>query len=76
MFSVKNQWQIVGPVHVTRGEGGFGFTLRGDSPVLIAAVIPGGQAEVRASQAPTKSLGYQQGVLWLSHCPCSHRQLA
>uniref|UniRef100_A0A8C0VZQ8 Rhophilin-1 n=1 Tax=Castor canadensis TaxID=51338 RepID=A0A8C0VZQ8_CASCN len=45
VFSVKNQWQIVGPVHVTRGEGGFGFTLRGDSPVLIAAVIPGGQAE-------------------------------
>uniref|UniRef100_A0A8C0VU72 Rhophilin-1 n=1 Tax=Castor canadensis TaxID=51338 RepID=A0A8C0VU72_CASCN len=37
VFSVKNQWQIVGPVHVTRGEGGFGFTLRGDSPVLIAA---------------------------------------
>ncbi|XP_045417299.1 rhophilin-1 isoform X3 [Lemur catta] len=44
VFSAKNQWRLVGPVHVTRGESGFGFTLRGDSPVLIAAVIPGGQA--------------------------------
>ncbi|XP_006879497.1 PREDICTED: rhophilin-1 [Elephantulus edwardii] len=44
VFSAKNRWQLVGPVHVTRGEGGFGFTLRGDSPVLITAVIPGGQA--------------------------------
>ncbi|KAM6171843.1 rhophilin-1 [Erethizon dorsatum] len=44
VFSTKNRWQLVGPVHMTRGEGGFGFTLRGDSPVLIAAVVPGGQA--------------------------------
>ncbi|KAM5280706.1 rhophilin-1 [Ctenodactylus gundi] len=44
VFSVKNRWQLVGPVRVARGEGGFGFTLRGDSPVLIAAVVPGGQA--------------------------------
>ncbi|XP_006830927.1 PREDICTED: rhophilin-1 [Chrysochloris asiatica] len=44
VFSAKNRWQLVGPVHMTRGEGGFGFTLRGDSPVLISAVIPGGQA--------------------------------
>lgn len=48
VFSTKNRWQLVGPVHMTRGEGGFGFTLRGDSPVLIAAVVPGGQAEVKA----------------------------
>ncbi|KAL0598510.1 Rhophilin-1 [Plecturocebus cupreus] len=44
VFSAKNRWQLVGPIHLTRGEGGFGLTLRGDSPVLIAAVIPGGQA--------------------------------
>lgn len=44
VFSTKNRWQLVGPVHMTRGEGGFGFTLRGDSPVLIAAVVPGGPA--------------------------------
>ncbi|XP_007954327.1 rhophilin-1 [Orycteropus afer afer] len=44
LFSAKNRWRLVGPVHVARGEEGFGFTLRGDSPVLIAAVIPGGRA--------------------------------
>ena len=47
MFSAKNHWRLVGPVHLSRGEGGFGFTLRGDSPVLIAAVVPGGRAAVR-----------------------------
>lgn len=47
MFSAKNCWRLVGPVHVTRGEAGFGLTLRGDAPVLIAAVIPGGPAAVR-----------------------------
>ncbi|XP_055981277.1 rhophilin-1 [Sorex fumeus] len=44
VFSARNQWRLVGPVHVTPGEGGFGFTLRGDAPVLIAAVIPGSPA--------------------------------
>lgn len=44
VFSTKNRWRLAGPVHMIRGEGGFGFTLRGDSPVLIAAVVPGGQA--------------------------------
>uniref|UniRef100_F6RKI8 Rhophilin Rho GTPase binding protein 1 n=1 Tax=Monodelphis domestica TaxID=13616 RepID=F6RKI8_MONDO len=45
VFSAKSQWRLKGPTRLTRGEGGFGFTLRGDSPVLIAAVIPGGRAE-------------------------------
>ncbi|XP_040847530.1 rhophilin-1 [Ochotona curzoniae] len=44
VFSVKNRWRLVGPVHLSRGEEGFGLTLRGDSPVLIAAVLPGGRA--------------------------------
>ncbi|XP_069882064.1 rhophilin-1-like isoform X3 [Dipodomys merriami] len=44
VFSVRNRWRLAGPVHLARGERGFGFTLRGDSPVLIAAVTPGGQA--------------------------------
>ncbi|XP_054983639.1 rhophilin-1 [Sorex araneus] len=46
VFSARNRWRLVGPVHVAPGEGGFGFTLRGDAPVLIAAVIPGSPAEV------------------------------
>lgn len=47
VFSAKNRWRLAGPIHVARGEGGFGFTLRGDAPVLIAAVVPGGRAAVR-----------------------------
>ncbi|XP_057592796.1 rhophilin-1 [Hippopotamus amphibius kiboko] len=46
VFSAKNRWRLSGPVHVARGEGGFGFTLRGDAPVRIAAVVPGGRAAV------------------------------
>uniref|UniRef100_A0A8B9R453 Rhophilin Rho GTPase binding protein 1 n=1 Tax=Anas platyrhynchos TaxID=8839 RepID=A0A8B9R453_ANAPL len=42
VFSAKNKWYPVRRVHLRRGENGFGFTLRGDSPVLIAGVIPGG----------------------------------
>ncbi|XP_072458944.1 rhophilin-1 isoform X4 [Notamacropus eugenii] len=57
VFSAKNQWQLKGPIHLTRGEGGFGFTLRGDSPVLIAAVIPGGRAEVDKKATTLSSAG-------------------
>ncbi|XP_074842686.1 rhophilin-1 isoform X2 [Carettochelys insculpta] len=44
VFSAKNKWLPARRVHLARGEKGFGFTLRGDSPVLIAGVIPGGCA--------------------------------
>ncbi|XP_019409141.1 PREDICTED: rhophilin-1 isoform X2 [Crocodylus porosus] len=44
VFSAKNKWHPARKVHLVRGESGFGFTLRGDSPVLIAGVIPGGCA--------------------------------
>ncbi|NXL33187.1 RHPN1 protein, partial [Glaucidium brasilianum] len=44
VFSAKNKWYPARRVHLMRGENGFGFTLRGDSPVLIAGVIPGGCA--------------------------------
>ncbi|XP_016040630.1 rhophilin-1 [Erinaceus europaeus] len=63
VFSVKNSWQLVGPVHMTRGKGGFGFTLRGDSPVLIAAVIPGSQA----AEASLKEGDY---IVSLNGQPC------
>uniref|UniRef100_A0A8C3T4J1 Rhophilin Rho GTPase binding protein 1 n=1 Tax=Chelydra serpentina TaxID=8475 RepID=A0A8C3T4J1_CHESE len=44
VFSAKNKWHPARRVHLARGENGFGLTLRGDSPVLIAGVIPGGCA--------------------------------
>uniref|UniRef100_A0A3Q3WUW7 Uncharacterized protein n=1 Tax=Mola mola TaxID=94237 RepID=A0A3Q3WUW7_MOLML len=44
VFCARARW---GPVHVIclqRREGGLGLTLRGDSPVLVAGVVPGGCA--------------------------------
>lgn len=49
VFCARARW---GPVHVIClqwGEGGLGLTLRGDSPVLVAGVVPGGCAAVRNS---------------------------
>ncbi|XP_069477853.1 rhophilin-1 isoform X2 [Ambystoma mexicanum] len=45
VFSIKNKWKPARRAHLVRGDNGFGFTLRGDSPVLIAGVVPGGCAE-------------------------------
>ncbi|KAJ6661506.1 hypothetical protein lerEdw1_014415 [Lerista edwardsae] len=44
VFSAKNKWHLPRLVHLVPGESGFGFTLRGDSPVLIAGVVTGGCA--------------------------------
>uniref|UniRef100_A0A4W2C550 Rhophilin Rho GTPase binding protein 1 n=1 Tax=Bos indicus x Bos taurus TaxID=30522 RepID=A0A4W2C550_BOBOX len=63
VFSAKNHWRLVGPLHLSRGEGGFGFTLRGDSPVLIAAVVPGG----RAAEAGLKEGDY---IVSVNGQPC------
>uniref|UniRef100_A0A8C3WBG2 Rhophilin Rho GTPase binding protein 1 n=1 Tax=Catagonus wagneri TaxID=51154 RepID=A0A8C3WBG2_9CETA len=63
VFSAKNRWRLVGPIHVARGEEGFGFTLRGDAPVLIAAVVPGG----RAAAAGLKDGDY---IVALNGQPC------
>lgn len=55
VFCARARW---GPVHVIclqRREGGLGLTLRGDSPVLVAGVVPGGCAAVRSN------------TNWLSH---------
>ncbi|XP_029448035.1 rhophilin-1 isoform X2 [Rhinatrema bivittatum] len=41
VFSAKYKRQAVRRARLERGERGFGFTLRGDSPVLIAGVLPG-----------------------------------
>nr|DBA23891.1 TPA: hypothetical protein GDO54_011606 [Pyxicephalus adspersus] len=45
VFSAKHKWRPAQKIHLERDDGGFGFTLRGDSPVLIAGVVPGGCAD-------------------------------
>ncbi|XP_053571397.1 rhophilin-1 [Bombina bombina] len=44
VFSAKHKWHPAQKLQLVRGDGGFGFTLRGDSPVLVAGVVPGGCA--------------------------------
>ncbi|XP_066533483.1 rhophilin-1 [Hoplias malabaricus] len=43
VFSARNRW-VCRHLHLNRGEAGLGLTLRGDSPVLVAGVLPGGCA--------------------------------
>ncbi|XP_041422628.1 rhophilin-1 isoform X2 [Xenopus laevis] len=46
VFSAKHKWRPPQKVHLEKGDDGFGFTLRGDAPVLVAGIVPGGCAEV------------------------------
>ncbi|XP_037553825.1 rhophilin-1 [Nematolebias whitei] len=45
VFCARARWGPVRVICMQRREGGLGLTLRGDSPVLIAGVVPGGCAE-------------------------------
>ncbi|XP_033117233.1 rhophilin-1-like [Anneissia japonica] len=44
IFNARNQWTAPREVSITRGSEGFGFTVRGDSPVIIASVDKDGPA--------------------------------
>ncbi|KAE8599844.1 hypothetical protein XENTR_v10017352 [Xenopus tropicalis] len=44
VFSAKHKWRPPQKVHLEKGDDGFGFTLRGDAPVLVAGIVPGGCA--------------------------------
>ncbi|XP_051803120.1 rhophilin-1 isoform X2 [Acanthochromis polyacanthus] len=45
VFCARARWGPVRLICLQRREGGLGLTLRGDSPVLVAGVVPGGCAE-------------------------------
>uniref|UniRef100_A0A1A7WIA4 Rhophilin, Rho GTPase binding protein 1 n=3 Tax=Iconisemion striatum TaxID=60296 RepID=A0A1A7WIA4_9TELE len=45
VFCARARWGPVRVICLQRREGGLGLTLRGDSPVLVAGVVPGGCAE-------------------------------
>ncbi|XP_069009018.1 LOW QUALITY PROTEIN: rhophilin-1 [Embiotoca jacksoni] len=45
VFCARARWGPVRLIGLQRREGGLGLTLRGDSPVLVAGVVPGGCAE-------------------------------
>ncbi|XP_074492420.1 rhophilin-1 isoform X2 [Sebastes fasciatus] len=44
VFCARARWGPVRVICLLRREGGLGLTLRGDSPVLVAGVVPGGCA--------------------------------
>ncbi|XP_068175435.1 rhophilin-1 isoform X4 [Antennarius striatus] len=44
VFCARARWGPAQTICLQRGEGGLGLTLRGDSPVLVAGVVPGGCA--------------------------------
>ncbi|XP_034093204.1 rhophilin-1 [Gymnodraco acuticeps] len=44
VFCARARWGPVRVICLQKGEGGLGLTLRGDSPVLVAGVVPGGCA--------------------------------
>ncbi|KAM9762993.1 rhophilin-1 [Menidia menidia] len=45
VFCARARWGPVRVISLQKREGGLGLTLRGDSPVLVAGVVPGGCAE-------------------------------
>ncbi|XP_038147683.1 rhophilin-1 isoform X1 [Cyprinodon tularosa] len=45
VFCARARWGPTRVICLQRREGGMGLTLRGDSPVLVAGVVPGGCAE-------------------------------
>lgn len=47
IFNAKNHWSAPRTVSLSRPAGqGYGFSVRGDCPVKIAEIEPGGVAEV------------------------------
>ncbi|XP_015272117.1 PREDICTED: rhophilin-1, partial [Gekko japonicus] len=66
VFSAKNKWHPPRTVRLVRGENGFGFTLRGDSPVLIAGVVAGSCAAVSGGSWPREGAG--SGLFFLKRC--------
>ncbi len=46
MFSAEHSWSPPRVVTLKKGDGGFGFSVRGSRPVVVTGVDKGGQAEV------------------------------
>ena len=54
LFNAKNHWSAPRNVILNRAnDQGFGFSVRGDSPVKVADIEPGSVAEVREKACQT-----------------------
>ncbi|XP_056460441.1 rhophilin-1 [Gadus chalcogrammus] len=81
VFSARARWSPVRQVCLQRGDGGLGLTLRGDSPVLVAGVLPGGCAAEAGLREGDYLVGVEgQDCKWSKHADvvqllkaCGHR---
>ena len=57
IFSAKHHWTAPRTIQLRKKEDeGYGFSVRGDAPVIIAGVDPGSLADVSCASFASKSL--------------------
>lgn len=73
VFNARRQWTAARLIHLRKGaDGNFGFSVRGDAPVIVAAVDPGSVAQeagmrendfiVIIGDTDTKWMGHEEVV--------------
>uniref|UniRef100_A0A3B4ZQI0 Rhophilin Rho GTPase binding protein 1 n=1 Tax=Stegastes partitus TaxID=144197 RepID=A0A3B4ZQI0_9TELE len=72
VFCARARWGPVRLICLQRREGGLGLTLRGDSPVLVAGVIPGGCAEAGLREGDYIVAVDGQDCKWAKHGEVVH----
>ncbi|KAF7649417.1 hypothetical protein LDENG_00141620 [Lucifuga dentata] len=73
VFCARARWGPVRVICLQQRDGGLGLTLRGDSPVLVAGVVPGGcAAEVGLREGDYIIAVDQQDCKWAKHGEVVH----
>uniref|UniRef100_A0A3P8TYQ2 Rhophilin Rho GTPase binding protein 1 n=1 Tax=Amphiprion percula TaxID=161767 RepID=A0A3P8TYQ2_AMPPE len=72
VFCARARWGPVRLICLQRREGGLGLTLRGDSPVLVAGVVPGGCAEAGLREGDYIVAVDGQDCKWAKHGEVVH----
>ncbi|XP_038078825.1 rhophilin-1-like [Patiria miniata] len=68
IFNSRNNWSAPRMVDIQRGVEGFGFTVRGDSPVIVASVDPGYVASASGVKEGDFIVGVNdRSVKWAKH---------
>ncbi|XP_071786120.1 rhophilin-1-like [Asterias amurensis] len=68
IFNARNNWSAPRVVDIQRGMEGFGFTVRGDSPVIVASVDPGYVAAASGVKEGDFIIGVNDdSVKWAKH---------
>uniref|UniRef100_A0A3B5L2K2 Rhophilin Rho GTPase binding protein 1 n=1 Tax=Xiphophorus couchianus TaxID=32473 RepID=A0A3B5L2K2_9TELE len=67
VFCARARWGPPRVISLQKREGGMGLTLRGDSPVLVAGVVPGGCAEAGLREGDYIVAVDGQDCKWAKH---------